>query len=172
MIRKFCLITSLSTALLGFTQDACRRTALINNQEILVDTSSINKGSGLKPYLDKDAEAKNYLNAYQKTRLSRNQNAVIGTLGLGVMLSGVALAKKHPLEKRSLLTLGVSLLIANFLVAQAIRLKNESLLAKSIREYNKRNYPKIYFVPDSSQLSPFHQKGTEFGLMAELQISF
>ena len=137
-----------------------------------MDTSSLKKGDGLRPYISKDAEAKNHLDNYQKTLLGRNQNAVIGTLGLGVMLSSIIVAEKHPLEEKSLLTMGASLLIINFLVAQAIRLKNEDLLTKSIHEYNKRNYPKIYFMPDLNLLSPSNQKGREFGLMAELQLSF
>ena len=121
-----------------------------------MDISASSKGEGLRPFLAKDPVAESYLNHYQERSLSHHRNAIIGTLGVGLLIgSYIALRNKKvpPPEGRALALGGVSLLVLNVLVAQSIEFGNEKLLRKSIDEYNKRNRPKIYFLPERQRRS-------------------
>ena len=177
MIGKFCLtIIIISLCAKSYGQQACGRTAVINNQPVLVDISSASKGEGLRPYLDKDAIAKSYLDQYQTNNLSPNQSAIIGSVAIGLVLGGATMPQRGnegPLKAGTLIAAGLSLLAVNFLVVQGLEFKNENLLRKSIDEYNKRNRPKIYFLPYENRWSYFSGgKQREFGLIAGLQASF
>jgi len=132
--------------------EICSRTATINYQEVLIDASSQKKGEGLRFYLNKDPIAKGYLDEYQGKSRPRWYNAVIGTLGTGLILAAIVKSGKSSNQgqfssSKGLAITGASLIFINFLVAQAQESQNEKILNHAIEEYNKRNLPKIYFSP-------------------------
>jgi hypothetical protein len=133
--------------------DSCSRTATINYQEVLVDTNNTNKGEGLRFYLEKDPIAKNYLETYQQTSRPQKLIAAIGAIGSSMLLASLFTTKKQGvtgLQTRDILVIGGTLtLIGNFLVAKTFDYTNEAYLQKSIDEYNKRNFPRIYFGPSA-----------------------
>ena len=175
MIGKFCLTTVIIFSTISLAEETCGRTAIVNNQPILVDISSSSKGEGLRPYLSKDPAAESYLNKYQEKILSPNYSAIIGSAGLGLAIGGSLLPSDGhvgSLDGKDLITLGLSVLAINFLVVQGIEFKHEQLLQKSVDEYNKRNQPKIYFIPYSGQWPDAQTNKTPFGLIAKLQTSF
>jgi len=126
--------------------ETCSRLAVINYQEVLVDTNSTEKGEGLRFHIEKDPVAKSYLDTYQEGSQIRWQNAVMGTVGTSMMLGGVFTNDSG--RKRTLLIGGATVMIINFLMAKTLDTANESNLIKAIEEYNKRNLPKIYFNPE------------------------
>lgn len=132
---------------LGHASQVCSRVALINYQEILVDTSSTQKGEGLRYYLEKDEVAKSYLDEYQDGTRIRWQNAALGTLGTGMIIGGL-FASDGSDAKKSLLIGGAAMIFVNFFVSRTLEFNNEQNLTKAIEEYNKRNLPKVFFYPD------------------------
>jgi hypothetical protein len=126
--------------------ETCSRLAVINYQEVLVDTNSTEKGEGLRFHLEKDPLAKSYLDTYQEGTQIRWQNAAMGTLATSMMLGGIFTNDSS--KKRTMLIGGATIMIINFLVAKTLDSANESNLIKAIEEYNKRNLPKIYFNPE------------------------
>ena len=171
------MLTASST--LSYGREACGRAAIINNQPVLVDISSTSKGEGLRPYLNKDEVAKSYLDQYQEKVLSPNKSALIGTVAIGLIVSGLLLPSDKdlgPFKSQDLIITGFAALVINFLVAEQVRSKNENLLLKSIDEYNKRNRPRIYFLPYQSG-NRWSRSGEQgglkgLGLIAGLQLSF
>ncbi|PIP90896.1 MAG: hypothetical protein COW01_01020 [Bdellovibrionales bacterium CG12_big_fil_rev_8_21_14_0_65_38_15] len=141
----FLLLLISSTALQA--SQVCSRVAIINYQEILVDTSSTQKGEGLRYYLEKDPQAKDYLDEYQDGTKIKWQNAAIGTLGSGLIIGGL-FADDGTDAKKTMLVGGAALIIVNFFIARTLEFNNEQNLNKAIEEYNKRNLPKIFFYPD------------------------
>ncbi len=131
-----------------FAVDTCSRTAIINYQEVLVDTNSTEKGEGLRYHLEKDPIAKNYLDKYQEGTQIRWENAVLGTMGSGMLIAGAL--TQNSSSRTPLLIGGVATMIVNFLMAKTFENSNEENLNKAIEEYNKRNLPKIYFNPGQS----------------------
>ena len=129
--------------------DTCSRIAVINYQEVLVDTNSTEKGEGLRYHLEKDPVAKSYLDKYQEGTQIRWENAVMGTLGTGLIIGGI-LAQDDSTSRTPMLIGGATMMIVNFLVARTFENSNEANLTKAIEEYNKRNLPKIYFNPGQS----------------------
>lgn len=127
--------------------ETCSRIAIINYQEVLVDTNSTEKGEGLRFHLEKDKTAKSYLETYQEGTKIKLENAIMGSLGTSMMLGGI-LTNSDGGRKEMLLVGGATLMIINFLVAKTMETSNEQNLRKAIEEYNKRNLPKIYFNPD------------------------
>lgn len=127
--------------------ETCSRIAIINYQEVLVDTNSTEKGEGLRFHLEKDRTAKNYLEKYQEGTKLKWENAALGTLGTTMMLGGI-LTNNNDERKQTLLIGGATFMIINFLVAKTMESSNEQNLIKAIEEYNKRNLPKIYFNPE------------------------
>ncbi|MBL6989983.1 MAG: hypothetical protein ISR65_09405 [Bacteriovoracaceae bacterium] len=127
-----------------YAADACSRTALINYQEIMIDSNSNQKGDGLRYHLAKDSKALKYLSLYQKENKTRWTSAVFGTIGTLLLISGV-FTNSSETGRQSLLISGASLITLNFLVAKTIEFRNERLLHKAVNEYNRRNLPKIYF---------------------------
>ena len=71
-----------------FAANTCSRTATINGQEFLVDTNYSERGEGLRFYLEKDPEAKLFLDKYQKGTKMKWQNAALGTLGTILIIAG------------------------------------------------------------------------------------
>lgn len=130
-------------------EETCSRVAVINYQEVLVDTNSTQKGEGLRYHLDKDPVAKSYLDLYQETAKIKWQNAALGTLGTGLIVSSF-LINSDEQNKKNLIIGGASILIINFLVAKTLEYANEENLNQAIKEYNKRNLPRIYFLQSSN----------------------
>ncbi len=152
--RTFILFISLSSHI--FAADTCSRVAIINQQEVLIDNNSNELGEGLRFHLEKDPVAKSLLEEYQDGTKLRLVNTVMGSLGTGLMLTGI-IAGGDSEQKKTFLIGGATLMILNFLVAKTLDNANEQNLIEAIDEYNKRNYPKIYYNPeqnDQSQPSP------------------
>lgn len=146
-IRVTLILTLIFSAAQTHGVETCSRLAIINYQEVLVDTNSTEKGEGLRFHLEKDPVAKSYLDTYQQGTQIKWQNAALGTAGTGMMLAGVI--GDHSAEReRTLLLGGATLMIINFFVARTLESSNEQNLIKAIEEYNKRNLPKIYFNPE------------------------
>ena len=123
--------------------EACSRIAIINQQEILVDPSTTRKGEGLRFHLEKDQVAKDYLKRYQDVGENKWRPATLGTIGTGLIL-GAFIANTSNNNRKAMIIGGTSTLLINFLITKTIESANESLLLKSIQEYNKRHEPKIY----------------------------
>ena len=132
-----------------FSSDACGRSAVVDHQEILVDTSTSQKGEGLRFFLDQDPTAKSYLDKYQEGTKIHWQNAALGTAGTGLILTGVFINSSSD-TKRNLYVTGISMILVNFLVARTLEVTNEAHLIRAINEYNKRNLPRIHFAPAQS----------------------
>jgi hypothetical protein len=132
-----------------FSQEACSRVAIINYQEVLIDSNTSEKGEGLRFHLEKDPLAKSLLETYQKNSRIIWPSAIIGTAGTGLLLYG--LLNSDAEDQRILLISGSATLLVNFLIARTMEVQNESNLNKSIEEYNKRNLPKIFFNPEETQ---------------------
>lgn len=139
--------------------ETCSRVAIINYQEVLVDTNSTQKGEGLRYHIEKDPIAKSHLDKYQEGTQIQWENAIIGTVGTG-MIIGSLFTNSNSNNKSTLMISGATMIAINFLVARTMESANEKNLVTSIEEYNKRNLPKIYFssekksadgrTPDSS----------------------
>jgi hypothetical protein len=127
-------------------ENTCSRTAIINHQEILVDTNSTDRGEGLRPYLEKDKVAKSYLDLYQDNSKVRWHSAALGTLGALTIISSFFTSSSE--SRRSLMIAGASLMTINFFTAKTLENSNEANLRKAVEEYNKRNIPRIHFDPN------------------------
>lgn len=136
------MLTSVS-----FGADTCSRVAIINYQEVLVDTSSTQKGEGLRFHLEKDELAKKFLDEYQKGTEMRWQNALLGTLGTGLIITGI-FTNSSSNNRKAFFISGGAFIAINFFVARTLEAANEKNLVRAIEEYNKRNLPRIYFSPD------------------------
>lgn len=134
-----------SSALLA--ADTCSRVAIINYQEVLVDTSSTQKGEGLRFHLEKDELAAKFLNEYQEGTEMRWQNALLGTLGTGLIITGL-FTNSNSNNRKAFFISGGAFIAINFFVARTLEAANEKNLVRAIEEYNKRNLPRIYFSPD------------------------
>ena len=133
-------------------EETCSRVATVNYQKVLLDTSSTRKGEGLRYLLEKDAQAKSWLDRYQQGTHIQWENALMGTLGTGLLLGGVMTSSSGK-RKKSLILGGMALIMVNFLVARTSERANEAHLIKAIEEYNKRNVPKIYLEVELDQNS-------------------
>ena len=138
--------------------ETCSRVATINYQEILVDSNSNAKGEGLRFHLEKDPVAKDYLDLYQKNTGLHWQNALMGSLGTGVLIVGFF--QRNSSDRNTWLISGASIILVNILVSKTLEISNEANLIKAIDEYNKRNLPKIFFSPEEnrSQIENFQYK--------------
>lgn len=141
-------ILLLSVAPLGAVE-TCSRTAIINYQEVLVDTNSNQKGEGLRYYLEKDLISREYLNKYQEGSHLNWYQAVPGSIGTGMILSGIIFSNGS--NKRSFIIGGAALIAVNFLIAKTFEAANEENLQRAIEEYNKRNLPLIHFNESENQ---------------------
>jgi len=130
--------------------EICSRSAIINYQEVPVDTGPNNRGEGLRFYLSKDKVAEEYLNKYQDEGDLGWHNAIMGTLGSALVLTSIFRSNddSDSLTGRNSLFIGGATLIAlNFLIGRTVQHGNEKNLMRAVDEYNKRNLPKIYFNP-------------------------
>ena len=150
---KFIILTLFIISVSALGADTCSRTAIINHQEVLIDTNSTEKGEGLRYHLEKDQKAEDFLNKYQDGARIKWQNVLLGTISTALLLGGVLTSDEGDKRKTFLVT-GSSLMAVNFLIARTYQAKNENNLNKAIEEYNKRNLPKIYLGPkDSTSLA-------------------
>ncbi len=130
-------------------EETCSRTAIINYQEVLVDTDSTKKGEGLRFYLEKDEIAEEFLNKYQAGTELKWHSAALGTIGTGLIISGLFVNSTS--NNKSVLYLsGATLLVVNFLMAKTFEKGNEENLIKAVEEYNKRNLPRIDLSHEAS----------------------
>lgn len=129
--------------------ETCSRTAIINNQEVLVDSNSTDKGEGLRFHLEKDPVAKQYLDTYQKNTAIFWPNALLGTAGTTLFFYGFFGHSNQ--DRETYIISGASLILVNFLMAKTLEMTNETNLQKAVEEYNKRNLPKIYFSPEENR---------------------
>ncbi len=149
-MRNFCLF--LFSLLLICSEagsvETCSRIAIINFQEVLVDSNATDKGEGLRYQLEKDPIAREYLNTYQKNSSIKLPSAILGTAGTGLLLLGF-FSSKSPSRQTYFVT-GAATILVNFLVARTLEVTNEVNLTKAVEEYNKRNLPKIFFNTESN----------------------
>ncbi len=145
------VILSTLLSISAWSVETCSRVATINYQEVLVDVSSVNRGEGLRYYLQKDQFAKELLNEYQENNRLTWKSAAMSTLGTGMLLGSLlrtSSGDSETLTSRNFLLLGgISLIGISYLVSKTNQYSNEYLLLKSIEEYNKRNTPRIFFAP-------------------------
>lgn len=129
--------------------EACSRTAVVNFQEVVVDSSASRKGEGLRFYLAKDKIAESLLNEYQEKSRPSWQTAAASTMGTGLMITGLFQADTASGRTRRtrLLVAGFSLIVVSYLVSKTMQSANEKYLNSAIEEYNRRNLPRIYFSP-------------------------
>lgn len=155
ILRIFIISTLFFFSTLAFTTqkaqavETCSRIAIINYQEVLVDSNTSEKGEGLRYHLEKDQTAKEYLDIYQKNSAIYWPSAILGTAGTGLMLYGFFNSDTE--NRRIYLIAGGATILVNFLVTRTLEITNESNLNKAIEEYNKRNLPKIFFNPEETQ---------------------
>lgn len=142
--------------------ETCSRIALINYQEVLVDSNASEKGEGLRYHLEKDPIAKSFLDSYQANSASRWPNAVIGTAGTGLLLFGFFTANSQ--DRQIYLISGGAAILVNFLIARTLEVANEVNLTRAVDEYNKRNLPKIFFTPENNHQGSIDFPGLKMGL--------
>jgi len=148
-LRFFLIILFIFNSVPAFAVETCSRIAIINYQEVLVDSNTSQKGEGLRYHLEKDPVAKQYLDTYQKNSGIRWPSAVLGTAGTGLLLFGFFNSNSE--NRRLYIISGTATILVNFLVARTLEVTNESNLNKAVEEYNKRNLPKIFFNPEGTQ---------------------
>ncbi|MDO9183265.1 MAG: hypothetical protein Q7U04_12705 [Bacteriovorax sp.] len=142
--------------------ETCSRTAIINYQEVLVDSNTSEKGEGLRYHLEKDPVAKTYLDTYQKQSVIGWPNALIGTAGTGLLLFGFFTSNSQ--DRQIYVIAGSATILVNFLIARTLEVANEVNLNRAIEEYNKRNLPKIYFNPENNLQGNSSFPGLKIGL--------
>lgn len=166
-MKLFFSIILISYFTQSFAAEICSRTATINYQEVLIDSSAAKLGEGLRFYLEKDQEAKQLLDKYQEANKIRWVDAAMSTSGTGLILLGLFRSGNNSsnpfLTRQAFLLGGASLIFLSYLVSKTIQYNNEKYLLKSVEEYNKRNTPRIYFSPLSQ--NEFSGKSS-FGLTA------
>lgn len=134
-----------------FSQETCSRIATINYQEVLVDSNSVDKGEGLRFHLEKDPIALEHLNNYQKSSSHMFTNAVVGTVGTGLLLYGFFSPGAE--DRNIFIASGIATIFINYLISRTLDIQSETHLDQAIEEYNKRNLPKIYFKESEDQAS-------------------
>jgi hypothetical protein len=132
--------------------ESCSRTAVINYQEVLIDSANSLKGEGLRPYLSKDTQALSYLEIYQQNARPSFKSSFLGTTGVALSLLSFTTNSEHkaPWNSKVLLTTGLSLIVINYIFNHTLQKTNEENLYKAIDEYNLKHRPKIEFTPEAS----------------------
>ena len=157
--------------------EPCSRTARINFQEVLVDTSSSRKGEGIKYYLEKDPTAKTYYDTYVKKQKNQLIHSVLGTTAIGLILNGVLKSNdpnKNNFQNKGVWIASGALLIGlNILLAHTLSISNEKNLQRAVKEYNKRNLPKIHFGPFINQFeNERNSSSRKFGVGGQISKEF
>ncbi len=137
--------------------EVCSRMAIINYQEVLVDTNSSQKGEGLRYFLSKDKKATEFLDRYQKGTAIRWQTTLLGSIGTLLFLSGLFSSKESG-KKGTYIGVGAGLIGLNIVISKTLERNNEINLIRAIEEYNKRHIPRIYFnTPYMRNQSSFYR---------------
>ncbi len=147
MIKILVIIFVIFSITHCYSVETCSRIAIINYQEILIDTNTTQKGEGLRYHLEKDPIALKYLNAYQEGTKTKLANIAIGTAGSLLVISG-ALVHSSDTAQQYLIATGLVTLAVNFIIAKALSSKNEQNLLRAVDEYNKRNLPRVHYGTD------------------------
>jgi hypothetical protein len=126
-------------------RDMCSRIAIINHQEVIIDTGPRFKGEGLRYYLSKDEQSLELLNKYQENQRPSSSLSFLSTTGSIFIIGGLAQTDNN--NSSTLITTGLFLSIVSILFTKTMLYDNEKLLKKSVDQYNRSNYPKIYFAP-------------------------
>jgi hypothetical protein len=142
--------------------ETCSRIAIINYQEVLVDSNASEKGEGLRYHLEKDPVARSYLDSYQKQSAIHWPNALLGTAGTGLLLFGFFTSNSE--DRKIYLISGGAAILVNFLIARTLEVANEANLSRAVEEYNKRNLPKIYFNPENNSQGSTNFPSFKIGL--------
>ncbi|TDJ08990.1 MAG: hypothetical protein E2O68_01135 [Deltaproteobacteria bacterium] len=145
-MNKILLIITLFSLQVAQANDVCSRICMVNDQEILIDLNTNQKGEGLRNYLEKDSVASMYLEKYQKNNEFHWTDAALGTAG-AVMVGVGLLANLETKQKTAVAVSGAVLIVANFVIGYSLKNANEKNLERAIEEYNKRNEPKIFMSP-------------------------
>ena len=102
--------------------ESCSRTAVINYQEVLIDSANSLKGEGLRPYLSKDTQAHSYLEIYQKNaRPSFKSSFLVGFI---YCKTTVKVAKNLYSERKVVL---LSQILDKLVVLPHIHLKKQNI---------------------------------------------
>lgn len=134
-----------------------RRFALINGEKVAIDTSTSQKGEGLRYYLEKDPIALEYLEQYTEGNRPNWYRVTLSTIGIGLIAGGALSTSNRDL----LVGMGVGIFGLSFLYAKTREAEREEILKNSVIEYNKRNKPEIILAP---YYSPLDQSwGFRFG---------
>lgn len=143
------IIFSLLLCFLTFADETCSRVAVVNYQEILVDSGSSKKGEGLRFYLEKDPESKKLLDTYQEKNKPSTWSAAASTFGSFLIFSSLLQTNKTDgfANRDSLLYSGAILIATSYLTSKTLQYNNEVYLKQAVDQYNKRNNPKIFFSP-------------------------
>lgn len=154
-----------------FANQTCSRLAIVDERNVLVDSSSLCKGEGLRPYLSKDPIALSYLDQYQEGLKTNWFRAGMSMFGSSLILAGILTGsptKKGLANKDVLIYSGIGLLGLSYILTRTHQAQNEEYLNKSILEYNLRNWPKIEFSP----LLEKSQSAYHLGLGIQLSQNF
>lgn len=132
--------------------ETCSRTAYVNYQKVIIDSSTSNKGEGLRYYLAKDEKALELLNTYQLKNKPSTTSTFFSSLGGSMVLAGLVYSSfsTNRNTSNSLLFGGLAVVGLNFFYTRIKQYQSEPYLEQSIKEYNKRNTPKIFFSPTMS----------------------
>lgn len=144
----------------AWAQETCSRIAIVNYQEVLVDTSSNAKGEGLRYYLEKDPKAEALLNKYQKKNETSVWNAAASTVGSALVIAGLLhndTTSENNSARNNLIYGGLFISAVSYLVVKTTQYNNEKILKSAVDQYNKRNLPRIYF-------SPYEDNNRNFGV--------
>lgn len=147
-LLTFILITN------AYPSETCSRVAIINYQEVLVDTSSDAKGEGLRFYLEKDPSAAKLLDEYQEINKPSMWSAASSTVGSLMILTGLLQNSTSELSNRNTFIYGGLIIsLISYLASKTTQFNSEKVLQRAVEQYNKRNQPRIYFSPyqDSNQ---------------------
>lgn len=164
----YSILTVIASLHNGWANETCSRVAIINYQEVLVDTSSNSKGEGLRFYLEKDPNAKKLLNEYQEQNKPSLLATTTSTLGSAMILGGLLQTDENTsgiTNRNSLIYGGLLLSTISYLVSKTLQYNNEELLQRAVEQYNKRNLPRIYF-------SPFQDNNSDFTIGVGVQKEF
>ena len=131
-------------------QNKCSRTVQINGKNVSIDASSTQKGEGLRYYLSKDPIAYQYFEQYTDSNKPNWRRIGVSTFGIGLITAGLLSSNetKNIFYKRdTLFYSGIGIVALSFLYAKTKQGEKEVWLEKSVKEYNKRSQPKIYWAP-------------------------
>ncbi len=148
-MKTLILLSLIMASLNSFAQETCSRVATINYQKVLVDAGSNKKGEGLRFYLEKDPVSSKLLDQYQEENKPTLFSASTSTAGSLLVLAGLLQTNKSDgIQNNNTLIYSGSILIAlSYLTSKTMKFSSEKTLDQAIKQYNKRNTPRIYFSP-------------------------